>query len=529
MKTVVINRFDGGMTNDYRSRTSNVAKVITNLDIFTDPNKLIPYRDSEDGDSSHSTNNITSFSMAKTSGTSPADVYNLYGLGNNSNKAKIYYKNLISNIGNATWSSTANNESTGTTVCPDCFVHYSRANAGSSVNNSGILFGFLNVGNGGTAKMFGYDPTGATAFTDDWTATGGVGGDNCPTTIYRVAQGLVHSKDDALYIPYDNKIASNSFATGSEVWAFPALTLPTYGYIPCISEYRNFLAIAHRPISNIGANYVYLWERNTTSLTTLAEKIYWGDEPIAFIEEIEGMLIGVSIVNTYIGTSNRLIFRVYDGYAARKVLEITSSSITIDGNKTAKQKINNRFFFTATITIDGVARRGVWSFGRTNGQWSLIHERTPNNDTSVGSGVQGFAFTGDYLFQSYTTAMTKTNDSASYTATAIYETIINPGMPETDLTRNKQLTGISVGYNRFPSGGSLVLKYRVDATTAWSSATTIFTESTSGVYLTEAIKDSSGNEFTAGREYEFRIETTGGVEITEVKYTYETLESTLPL
>jgi len=526
MKPVIINRFDGGLTNDPRDRTSNVVKALTNFDAFSNVHKLTPFRDSENGDSSSATNLITSFSMAKTSGTSPADVYNLYGLGSTSNKAKIYYKDLATALGNATWTSTSNNVSAAGTVSPNLFVHYSRSNSGSAVNNSGIIFGAKAVGGAGST-IWGYDPTGLTAFEEDWPLN--VGAVASPT-MYRVAQGLVHSKDDVLYIPYDNKIMSND----NDTWTVAALTLPSFGYIPCISEYRDFLAVALAPLAGVGPNYVYLWGRDASTATT-AEKIYWGEEQLAFIEELEGMLVGVSIANTSLRHNNRLVFRVYDGYSARKVLEITaplngsSSSITIDGNATAKQKINNRFFFSATITIDGVARKGVWSFGRNpSGQWTLIHERTPNNDSASTTGTTGFIYVSDYLFQVYDTAMSKTNDQLSYTATSILETVVNPNMDPRDMSRLKQLVGASLSFEKFPSGGTAVVKYRVDATTAWSSATTVISYSTAGDYIVEQTKDNAGTEFTAGREYEFRIESTGGVEITELKYTYENLESILP-
>ena len=66
-----INRFDGGMVNDPRSSASNVARVVTNFDTLSTPQKLIPYRSTENGDSS-STDHHQNFCLAETSTLSPA-------------------------------------------------------------------------------------------------------------------------------------------------------------------------------------------------------------------------------------------------------------------------------------------------------------------------------------------------------------------------------------------------------------------------------------------------------------------------
>ena len=81
----------------------------------------------------------------------------------------------------------------------------------------------------------------------------------------------------------------------------------------------------------------------------------------------------------------------------------------------------------------------------------------------------------------------------------------------------KQLVSISLSYVPLPTAGSVKLEYRVDA----GSWTEIFTETTDSVLITEAKVDTNGALFTEGREYEFRITSTGGAEVTELKYKTE--------
>jgi hypothetical protein len=84
---------------------------------------------------------------------------------------------------------------------------------------------------------------------------------------------------------------------------------------------------------------------------------------------------------------------------------------------------------------------------------------------------------------------------------------------------HKQLMSVAVTYESLDADEQVVLKYKVDD----GSYVTVFTEATDGVIVTEMPKAT--DEFTAGREYQFRIESTGGAEITGLYYTYELIPS----
>lgn len=497
MKQILLNKFDGGIVNDPRSSLEGAWRAITNYDILTDSHRMTPYRDSENGDSVASTSKKQAFTIALRTGTT----YSLYGLGvvSGSGKAEVSYKDLTTGASNdlddSGWASTANNASSSGTTSFNLFVYYKQ---------TGLIYG----ARAGT-HIWAYDPTGSAAFADTSHAL----------SYTNIAQGLVHSKDDILYVPYDNKIAKNN--AGS--WTDAALTLPSDLYITSICEHGNYIAIGCASLSGVGHSRVFIWDRDS-SLSTLSDSIDWGEEKLQILEEVDGILIGISLSGSNSTRfSDRVIFRYLSVSNAIKFAELLGGTSTL--LPIAKQKINNRIFFMMQITLNGATREGVWSVGR-NSQYSpmtIVHERTPNNDTALSSGLlNSFYSVGDYLFISYQTsgafALSKTNDQSSYTATSIGETTINPGMPLEDKVLDKKLMSVGCTYEPLPSGGQIVLKYRVNN----GSWTTVLTASTTGATRTEPVtRTSSGTAFTDGSEYEFRIESTGGAIPTGIQYKYE--------
>lgn len=497
MPTVYYNRFDRGIVNDPRSQLEGTFRVVTNFDTLTNPRLLTPYRSSEDGDSSASTLKRQAFCIA----LGPSSSYKLFGLGvtTGTGIAEVSYKNISTGSSNdlsdATWATTANNASSAGGTSFNLFVFYKKT-------------GFIYGAKGGN-YIWRYDPTGSVAWADTHQAL----------SYTNIAQGLVHSKDDILYIPYDNIIATNN--NGS--WTTAALTLPSNLYITSICEYGNYLAIACAPLSGFGNSRVYLWDRDST-LTTVSESIDWGEGNIKILEEIDGFLVGVSLSGNNSTRNNaKIIFKYYTPQGAVKFNEIlggSSAQLPI-----YKQKIDNRIYFMASITVNGSTREGVWSVGRSapGEPMALIHERTPNNDTSLSSGtLTGFFVIGDYVFISYVTsgnyALSKTDDQANYGATSIVETTINPKMSETDRPKKKQLISAGLLYESLPASGQAVLKYKVDG----GSYITVLTETTDGAVTTER-QDASGTPFSFGRDYEFRIESTGGAKIAGFYYVYKVI------
>lgn len=498
MPMVTVNSWNRGITSDPFDKRG-LCKVCTGFDVFSYKQKMSPYRSSESGDSSASTSKKKNFAIAL---WGPTGAYRLFGLGvvSGTARAEILMKDLTTggtnDLSDATWVTPNFNSSSSGTTNPNLFVYYKQ---------TGKIYG----AQAGT-HIWAFTPDGATVFDETHQAV----------SYTNLAQGLVHSKDDILYIPYDNKIAKNN--AGS--WNLTALTLPNNLYITSLCEYGNYLAIACAPLSGVAQNsVVYLWDRDST-LVTLSESINWGMGSLKVIEEIDGYLVGISLVGGVSSTTqDRIVFKSYSGGGAIKFAELIGTSSTT--LSIAKQKLNSRLYFSASIVLNGTRREGVWSVGKQgiNEPFGINHERTPNNDTALTSGsLFGFIYVDDYLFQSYESsgsmALSKTDDQANYTVTAIYESVINPLMDGGDYMRDKTLKAVSLHYNKLPTSGQVVLKYKVDEA---SSYTTIFTETTDNVVATEVTAQADGSPFNSGRYFEFRIESTGGAEVAELRYVYE--------
>jgi hypothetical protein len=519
MVTIDIDRFDSGVTNDPRDPRASASQMVSNFDVFTNPRKITPYVSAEDGDSSASTSKKQNFAVALRTGST----YSLYALGVKSatDTAEVLYKNFTTSsadLSDATWTAPSANQSSSGTTQFGLFTYYAKTN---------LIYGAR-----ASRYIWAFSPSG-TAWADTSKDLNDYS-DVFSTTFTNIAEGIVHSKDDILYVGVDNWVIANDNGTWTAGTA-PALTLPSHLYITSMCEYGNYLAIGCAPLSGVGNSVVYLWDRDST-LTTVTESIDWGDGDLKVLETVEGKLIGVSIAARIAGFAggpvsrfnNRVIFRFYSiGGGAKKFSELTSSATT--NLQLAKQRIDNRLYFLLDTTLGGTRREGLWSVGISGETFAISNERTPNNDTDVtttNGSLINFFVVGDYAFIAYINsssayAVSKTDNGQTYTATSVYETVINPGMDVGHKNKKKQLVSVQVSYEPLPAAGQVVLKYKVDG----SAYTTIFTETTDSVLFTESVKDSSGDVFTSGREYEFRIESTGAAVITGIKYKYELLET----
>ena len=511
MTKVLINKFGGGIVNDPRTPVGGFARWISNFDTLTDSHRLIPHRTAEDGDESGSTNKIQNFCI----GLEPTETatYAVYGLGVQSGAAdaKIFYKKIATDGGNPdlstdTWTAANDGEQdVGTTAQFDLFMFYKKTNKIYYARDK--------------RHICSYDTVNETMLETE---------EDLGATFTNIGQGIVHSKDDIMYFPVDNVVWKNNNDTFAS-----ALTLPTNVRIRTIEESGNFLAIGVEAISGaspgVGASYIYLWDRNAT-LATVSDSVYWGEERLLFMGEVNGNLVGVSIGAGTSWFDRRIVFRYLSGSRAIKFEEFTTNAdIGISQLNTSQQLINNRLFFNITFTVNGTVRSGVWSVGGFPNDWSIVNERPLDNDTEFSLttlNTFGFLIIGDYVFQAYDIGgsghtITKTADGTTYTAKSIYESIVNPEMLIKDRFRKKQLKSVRVSYEPLPVAGQVILKYKVDG----GSYITIFTETTDSALNTERVKDATPDEFTLGTEYEFELESTGGAVITALEYDYDTLET----
>lgn len=491
MKTITVEDVAAGMTADIRDEAPGVTKLAKHFDLITRPKTLTPYHSQITGDGSASLDQITDLFYSN-SGL-------MFGAGVNSGspaRTRVYSNNSFTS---ASWTNLINGVSASGDMVKGTFVEY-----------HGFGYGFNS-----NSTVWKVDLSDATPWSDD--AAGGA-----LTGVPNGVQGLVHSKDDILYMATANRISLNN----NGAWTKNALVLPDRYTITCLAEYGNYLAIGC-DTTIAGNSIVYLWDRDT-SLNTITENIDWGNGQLRVLQQVEGELLGVSIrqdVNTNL--ASRLEVRRYFGSTAdvfATILASTSVGLQLLQNG---QKQNERMYFAAGITIDGVLHNGVWCVGKSEkGHWAVWCDRLPNNDTAIAANsLQGFFIIGDFVYISYNDSgfnLTMTSSVATaYAGSSIIETVINPDMPVIDKKSMKQLQAVQVSYDALPTAGQVILKYKVDG----GSFITVFTETADGEVATETGVDATGTSFTSGRDYQFRIECTGGANFCGFKYKYEALKT----
>ena len=482
-----ITNFSKGMTNDSLISDTRFAQLVRNFDISTDKHKLIPFRSSEDGDSGSATSQKQNFTLAIRSGVA----YNLFSLGVKSGGAlaEVLRKTLgtggSGDMGDNGWSSPTKNQAASGSTSFNLFVYYKY----TTIANSRIF------GASGGTRIWSFDPTSTEDFDD--------AGHNLTYT--NIAQGLVHT-DDILYIPYDNKIAKNN----QGAWTDIALTLPANFKITSIASYGNYLAIAVAPLSNIGNSKVFLWDTTSTSWN---EEIDWGRGSLQVLDELDGFLVGVSYNPLGIIFKPRVIFKYSTGGKPITFRELINEEEFASGDlPISKQKANDSIYFLMSIKLSGNEEHGLWRISRTKeGAFSVVMDRTPNNDTALTSGsMRGFFFVGDYLFLSYLDSsafvMSKTNNSNLHAITGTYDIKI---LNDINSKTTKKLIGVTLMTEFLPANGKVSLSYKKDEETSF---TKIFDNTTLNSISHSAINiESSGLTLPEFKELTLRLQSTAKV------------------
>ena len=443
---IKIRNFFGGISDDARKVSSNEFIVSKHFDIFSQPNRLIPYRsleaDTHDGSTSTGMKQyvVKDFLYASASAK-------LYGLGQTGAGLTKIVQKADATTGN--WSLPSSSEGNGA-VQNGCFVEY-----------KDYAWGFQ-----GTTQVWRWGLlSGSPSITN---SQGTVG------TITSVAQGVI-AKDDNLYLPYNNKIARvNSSSTVTDA----VLTLPSNYKITSICNYGNYLAIGCAPISTFnGVSKVFLW--NLTS-SDVQEAIDWGEGELRVLETIEGILVGVTdrYLNNAVGAGKgSMIIQAYSGGTPQVLKEVFTLALSGKTMPTSKAVKNNRLFFSAKIMTNSAGTtydEGIWSFGRKNASypWALTLDIVDENVSSA--GIQAFGTAANYFFITHSSdgSIDKTNDAATYAFTSIYESqIFDFG----DTTVTKQLKSFSIYTAPLPATSSITVKYKVDSDTAWTTIGTLST------------------------------------------------------
>lgn len=480
---VKVTDFFGGIADDIRQATSNAFQITKHFDIFSNPKRLTPYRslEADTNDGSTATGMKQYFVRDFVYHSASAK---LYGLGQTgAGLTKIVYK-ADATTGN--WTLPSSSEGNGA-VQNGCLVEY-----------KDYLWGFQ-----GTTQVFKW---GLLSGTPSITNTAGTVG-----TITSVAQGLI-AKDDNLYLPYNNKLVR---VTSGGTVNDAVLTLPTNFKITSIANYGNYLAIACAPISTFnGTSKVFLW--NLTS-TDVQEAIDWGEGELRVLETIEGMLVGVTdrYLNNATGAGRgSMIIQAYSGGVPQVVKEVFTQALTGKTMPISKASKNNRLFFAAKIMTNSAGteyNEGIWSFGRKNVSYPYTLTLDIIDENIDTDGIQAFGTAANYFFISHSNdgSIDKTNDAATYAFTSIYESqIFDFG----DADADKRLEAFRVSFRKLAAGEAITAKLRVDDATSWTTIGTASTDDTKSRSFLQI--EATDVNFPSGKEYQFRLESTGGAEIT---------------
>ena len=428
---IKIDNFNGGISDSSRIDSGLSFIISKHFDIFSDPKKLTPYRsleaDTNDGSTSTGMKQYYVKDFVYASASSK-----LYGLGKTAGGlTKIVYKaDAIS--GN--WTLPATSEGNGA-VQNGCLVEY-----------KDYLWGFQ-----GTTQVFKW---GLLSGTPSITNSAGT-----VATITSVAQGII-AKDDNLYLPYNNKLVKvNAGGTVQDA----ILTLPTNFKITSLANFGNYLAVGCAPVSTFnGVSKVFLW--NLTS-PDIQEVIDWGEGELRVLENIEGMLVGITdrYLNSTTGAGKgSMIVQIYSGGVPQVIKEVFTQALSGKTVPLSKAVKNNRVFFAAKIMTNSAGteyNEGIWSFGRKNVNYPYTLTLDQIDENINTSGIQSFGTAGNFFFISHSGdgSIDKTDDTATYSFSSIYETqIINFG----DVDKDKRLEMARVSFRRLLNGESITLKIK---------------------------------------------------------------------
>lgn len=500
MQKVSINQFNGGLDEDVRSHNTTTFKDVKGFDTLTYKHRLTPFGETES--EALSSGDITDKRITDVVRDSSGF---LAYLGRNStgspNVTDLLSKDSGTDVSDTI---TAVASDSGAAYAPNSFQFYRGSYYYLQANGSGNLRRVVS-GTWSTSTL------GSVGYTSYWT--------DMP-----VPRPFIHPADDILYVGLGNKLAKVDNTTFSTMSLF---ALPENYFMTSLTDYGNDLAISAMHLYEGGKSYVYIYDQNTAS-STFRNVIDWGEGSLLIVENLGGTLIGISTSESNLASTasydlvktKKIYIKAYSGGQVVTLKELVVDSVFELRNFKAKQ--GDKLFFGGN---NGDALYVVKK--NSDGTITVSKDRYINNGSAY-TTLKGFGVFGDYLIAMFDTAgqsgnVYRTKVTSSYTNTSVYETNINPKMPLEDRVKQKKLNLVSVSTSPLPSGASVTVKYSVDG----SAYETLFTESTDGRISTHTTKDSSNLPLLDGYEYQFKVESTGGAEITELRYQYEVIDQSL--
>lgn len=500
---IIVQGSSGGIADDIRQQTSNMFAISKHFDIFSNPNRLTPYRNTEADTNDGST----------ATGMKQYDVRNfqlgsdgkLYGIGTqpaSTTRSQIFYK-ADPTTGN--WTVDAGMKST--------------ENASASWRQSFMEWGTVPafLGFGGTTSIWKM-----VIGTSTWTNTiASVG-----TTITHVAQS-VKAPDGNMYMFYNNKVVR---VTPGLTVTDAVLVLPADGRITSATMYGNLMAIAWAKgttLTSGGYSKLFLWNLVSSDVT---EAVEWGEGQLMVVGNIEGRVAGITdyFMSSAFGINQAsVIVKMYAGAFPQVIKEIKTNNRNVTAGKFLRDvviKANKMYWVMSvpfnTTSSEATENLGIWAFGRkdVNSPWAITLDFIEESIDTANFAIQSFGNAGNYWFIAHSSdgSISKTDDQSSYTFTSFVETIKYNGG---DINLLKRLIGVGVSTAPMPAAGQIVVLYKLDSDTTWKTIHTLTTDNLISSELTKIV--STGGNLGEFHEIQLRIQSTGGAEITGWKIYYE--------
>lgn len=491
-KTVVLNKFDGGIAEDIRTTNTNECEISYGYDLYTNPHKLTHYRDqlAETG-SNVDDMEIADVGMTTISGT---NYMVAFGYDTSSTTLAAAYTRSAYDF-NGAWTQQAVGVA-GYSYCKGTYIQY-----------QGISF-VLTV-NGTTYNLQKYTGAGSLVSVGTFTALASV----------EVPRPYIHPDDKILYMCVGNTIA---YYTGSGSVSSVSTILPVGHKAMSVAHFSGYLAVLTTPLLT-GESGIQLWGRDT-GLNTLQGYVPVGSYIGQTISNIDGYLLCISRSDNLGNFSDKKIeVRGYAGGDTASVIkQISIPSTSTSNYNIVSTKKDNKLYFSI-----GGEKAIYMCCKNKSGRYMVTQDRLTSTGTATTfSNVYGMNFIGDVLYVAsledglYKLTASDRESSVPYVNTSSWTSTVNPGMSELDREVDKRLVTVELNFESAYAFGTTVLKYKVDGTTA-TIATGTNSISTSLMIQNDA--ESDGTPFKVGKDIQFIVESSCS-NIKSIRYVYEVVQ-----
>lgn len=488
IREILISRFDGGISNDKRSKNLSKFAMSRHFDTHTYAHKLVPKfgADSKETGDDWTAASVKPFKFIYDEINGARRLIALCKTSN-SYALLLYWDNDAS-----IWINPTGGISVSDEVVDDVFFSY-----------KGYAYFWA-----GTTKLQRYKLTADSGLDESY-----------QTVTAFTKRSELGTSDVCQPIHHSNEIAY--FFTGNlvhklddTVWSANALTLPSGSVIWATSEYQDYIVI--------GVNYtgfikstIFFWNKDS-GLNTISYKYEMENRKIYNIEVVNGrlMVISTDYTKIYIDRYNGAEFETINELVIDRLSALATSISLLNKENII---VDNKLLFPMDYIARGTAynsRLGIWSLD-SNGKLVLAYK------VDGATTYKGIFYLQGNLWIAYNAgSVVRSSITFSTDVTSDYETLFIG-----NIEQNKKLLSVGVSTEPMPNAGQIVLKYRLDEEDDW---TTIFTHTTNGSYYHEAINiESTGATLTEFREIQFKIESIGGAIVIELKIKYEEKDDNL--